>query len=186
MSNSAFSEYEIELVPLKHVRHLFEQGHYLKRAHVGRQVNYALTKNGCLVGAICYALPMMKTGYLSYNSNQMAELARLYLVDNVKGLAVWFMAATMRRIKKDWAELFPIAIPVEILVSWHDTVRHKGTVYKAANFTFLKFTKPRKRGKNRYGDNFKGTRTYTQDDANIKGAWVFPLSKSARKEVGAI
>lgn len=172
--------FTVDLVELKAVRRLYEDGHYLHRARVGRQLNYAIRRRGEIVGAICYALPMMRTGYFGLSSNQMLEFARLYLVENIGGLAVWAIAQTLRRVAKDWNQRFGEAPAPQIVVSWHDTVRHHGTVYKASNFRFYKLTKPRKRGPSKYGANFAGARTYTQDDAHIKGTWVYPLSKAAR------
>ena len=172
--------FTVELVELKAVRHLYEDGHYLHRARVGRQLNYVIKRRGDIVGAICYALPMMRTGYFGLSSNQMLEFARLYLIENVGGLAVWAIAQTLRRVGADWRQRFSEAPAPQIVVSWHDTVHHHGTVYKASNFRFYKLTKPRKRGPSKYGANFAGARTYTQDDAHVKGTWVYPLSKAAR------
>ena len=172
--------FSVELSELKEVRHLYEGGHYLRRARVGRQLNYAVRKDSAVVGAICYALPMMRTGYFGLSSNQMLEFARLYLTENTHGLAVWAIAQTLRRVAHDWKSRFAEAVAPEVVVSWHDTVRHQGTVYKAANFHFYRLTKPRKRGPSKYGSKFAGARTYTQDDAHVKGTWVYPLTKSAR------
>jgi hypothetical protein len=124
---------------------------------------------------------MMRTGDIGFTSNQMLEFARLFLVENVPGLAVWAIAQTLRRVEKDWVTAFPQAVKPALVVSWHDTHHHQGTVYKAASFMFYRTTKPRKRGKNRYGTNFKGTREYTQEDAHVKGTWVFPLNRKCRK-----
>ncbi len=181
---SSLHLYRVRLVPLKEVRHLYVDGHYLHRARVGRQLNYAIERDGKLCGAICYALPMMRTGYLGFSSNEMLEFARLYLINNVKGLAVYSIAASLRLVRKDWIAAFPAAPQPRIVVSWHDTVRHQGTVYKAANFVFFKLTKPRKRGPMRYAKEtaqFKGTRGYTQDDAHVKGTWLYPLDAATRK-----
>lgn len=181
------TRYRLVHVPLSEVRALWVDGHYLGRARVGRQVNYAVKdlKTGLTVGAICYALPMMKLGYFGYRSTQMVELARLYLVDNVPNLAVWTIGTSLRLIPKDWRRLFPTADVPEVAVSWHDTVRHKGTIYRAANFRFYKLTKPRKRGPSRgsKGVQFAGTGTYTQDDAHAKGTWVYPLTPAAQQVI---
>lgn len=132
---------------------------------------------------------MMRTGYLGLSSNEMLEFARLYLVENVPGLAVYSIAASLRFVVRDWKVAFPTAPIPRVVVSWHDTVHHKGTVYKASNFVFYRLTKPRKRGPMRYtkkregNKGFEGGRTYTQDDAHVKGTWLYPLDKQMRKVI---
>lgn len=179
------NDFELRIVELRNVRHLYENFHYLGRARVGRQINYGIYRkhDDYLIGAICYALPMLRVGYFDYKSTEMVEFARLYLVENIKGLAVWSIAQSLQRIVTDWTEKFPLADKPQIVISYHDTVYHLGTIYKAANFIFYRNTKPIRRGKNRYGTNFKGTRDYTSDYSHIKGTWIYPLNKKARKLV---
>lgn len=177
---SSLKDFRVRLVPLKEIRHLYETGHYLHRVRVGRQLNYAIEKNGKLFGAICYALPMMRTGYCGIDISKMIEFARLYLIENIAGLAVYAISATLRKIKKDWTQQFPSAAEPCLIVSWHDTTLHIGTVYKAANFLFYRNTeRPRKRGM-RYGETWAGPRKLTQDYAHVKGIWFFALDVVTR------
>lgn len=182
-----FDNCNIELCPLSDVRALYENGHYLRRVRVGRQLNYAIDIDGRLAGAICYALPMMRTGYLGLSSNEMIEFARLFLVRNAPGLAVFSIAHTLRRVKNDWLTMYPLAPSPRLVVSYHDTALHSGTVYKAANFYFYRLTRPRKRGPNRYvkdrvgNSGFEGARSYTVEDSRVKGTWLYPLDKRMRR-----
>jgi hypothetical protein len=175
-------EFRLRLCHLKEVRSLYEEGHYLHRVRVGRQLNYAIEKDGILYGAICFALPMMRNGYLGFTSTQMVEFARLYLTENVPGLAVYSIGVALRLIRKDWIVAFPSAEIPLVVVSWHDTWMHLGTVYKAANFEFYKNTaRPRKRGMRR--DKWPGVRELTPDYTHVKGIWLYPLPPTSRKSL---
>ena len=123
----------------------------------------------------------MRTGYCGFSSTEMLELARLFLVENVPGLAVWFTSITLRRVRRDSQK--HINIDPSVVVSWHDTEMFSGTVYRASNFIDSgKAAKPRKRG-NVLKGKFTGIRRNTPEDLHQKHVWIYPLDTAARNQV---
>lgn len=168
----------LQRVELADVRYMLKRYHYLHRTRTGRQINYAVLIDGVVDGVITYAYPMMSADLCGIPSDELLEFARLYLHQNIPHSASCAIGKSLKIIRDDWATVFPDAKPVKLVVSWSDTTRHTGTIYKAANFEWLRRTggggaggmSPRRRfggapsPQNRYDD-------YNHD----KDCWIYWL-----------
>lgn len=178
----------VQRVELEQARCMLQQFHYLHRTRVGRQINYAVMIDGVIDGVITYAYPMMSSPLLGVPSDELVEFARLYLHSNIPHTATCAIGQTIRRIKEDWAVSFPDAKPIRLVVSWSDTTRHKGTIYKAANFQWVRKTKGamvgdrNKRPAKTKEHGFVGARPRNSDYLRIKDCWVYWLEKPPEKE----
>ena len=128
----------VEIVPLAEARHALVTYHYLHRVRTGRQINYVVMIDGMVDGFITYAYPPGANTLEGCEPGEFIEFARLYLASNIPHTASCAIGKTLRRVRQDWARLYPGAKPIRLVVSWSDCVRHLGTIYKAANFVWLK------------------------------------------------
>lgn len=163
----------IEIISTADARYMLESFHYLHRSRVGRQINYAVFIDGIVDGVITYAYPMMSAPLLGVPSDELLEFARLYLHQNIPHSATCAIGKSLRRIVHDWMLLFPDAKKPRLVVSWSDTEYHKGTIYKAANFEWVKRTGGAPHG-NKAGSK-RGARTQHGDYSHDKDCWVYRL-----------
>lgn len=99
--------------------------HYKKSLPRGCKYNFCLFIGGKLAGVASYGVPNSKL----YNGTHL-ELKRFTLSPNcIKNTATWFMAKCHKLLPK-----------IDI-ISYAETSRHCGTIYKAANFKFIGETK---------------------------------------------
>ncbi len=162
---------QVEIVTAAQARHTLENLHYLHRARVGRQINYAVLIDGIVDGMITYAYPMMSAPLLGVPSNELVEFARMYLAQNIPHSASCAIGQTLRRLPSDWERLFPEAPKLKLVVSWSDVEYHKGTVYKAANFQFVKRSKGQPHGNS--VTSKRGARAGHSDYSHDKDCWVY-------------
>lgn len=163
----------VEIIELAQARYALETFHYLHRVRTGRQINYAILIDGVVDGVITYAYPMMSAPIDGVPSDQLLEFARLFLASNIPHTATCAIGKTIKRVRSDWMRLFPDAKPPQLVVSWSDTEYHKGTIYKAANFRWLKRTKGQPHG-NKSGSK-RGERTGHTDYNHDKDCWIYRL-----------
>jgi hypothetical protein len=164
----------VERIELADVRMMLEQFHYLHRVRTGRQLNYSVSIDGIVDGVITYAYPMMSAPLDGVPSDELLEFARMYLHSNVPHSATCAIGQTLRRVRADWLQAFPDAKVPQLVVSWSDTVHHKGTIYKAANFYWFRRTKGDNRTAPRNRENTKrGTREQHTDFAHDKDCWIY-------------
>ena len=168
-------KYRIEIKPVElwQARYMLESFHYLQRVRTGRQINYAVIIDGVVDGVITYAYPMTSSPIDGVPSDELLEFARLYLHQNIPHSASCAIGKSLRTVKGDWARKYPDAKPVKMVVSWSDTTRHQGTVYKASNFCWLKRSKGAPPG-NKAGSK-RGMRAKHGDYSNEKDCWVYRL-----------
>jgi len=168
---------QIEIVSLQDVRYMLEQFHYLSRTRVGRQINYAVMIDGIVDGVITYAYPMVSVPIASIPSDEVLEFARLYLHNNIPHSATCAIGKSLKRVKRDWIRLFPDAKVPRLVVSWSDTTRHKGTIYKAANFEWLRRTSggPWDKQQKEPGSSKRGDRTRHGDYYHEKDCWIYKI-----------
>lgn len=168
---------QVEIVQLSQVRYILEMFHYLHRCRVGRQINYAVLIDGVVDGVITYAYPMMSQPINGIPSDELIEFARLFLSKNIPHTATCAIGKTLKRVKKDWMTLFPDSKPPRLVVSWSDTTRHKGTIYKAANFTWLRKSNGKSWGKQQRepGTSKRGNRERHNDYNHDKDCWIYTL-----------
>ena len=168
----------VALITTAQARHTLETFHYLHRTRSGPQLNYAVTIDGIVDGVITYAYPMMSAPLLGVPSDELLEFARLYLHQNLPHSASCAIGKTIRRVQAEWQRKHPEAKPPRLVVSWSDSTRHLGTVYKAANFTWIKRSSHRGVGRYRGPGKY---RTKYADFKNEKDCWVFWFDPKARR-----
>jgi hypothetical protein len=170
---------EVALVDLADVRGILRHCHYLGRSRTGRQLNYSVSVDGVIDGVVTYAYPMMSAPLEGVPSDQVLEFARLFLKSNVPHVASCAIGKTLRRVEGDWKGRFPEAPPVQLVVSWSDTEYHVGTVYRAANFAWLRKSKRSGLGHHRGKDK---PRTKHADFKHEKDCWIYWLDPKRRNE----
>lgn len=107
-----------------------------------------------------------------HNLHQIAYNSRYLILPwvQVPHLASHLLGRIARRISADWQELY--AHPLQLLESFVDTARFRGTCYRAANWICL----GRSAG--------RGTKSQRgQPDCSIKELWVYPLGKNFRQRL---
>ena len=107
-----------------------------------------------------------------HNLPQIAYNSRYLILPWVKvpHLASHLLGRIARRISADWQELYHH--PIQLLESFVDIERFRGTCYRAANWILLGRSKGR------------GTKSkYGQPDCSIKELWVYPLGKNFRQRL---
>ena len=163
----------LQPVEVADIRRILETRHYLKRARTGRQLNYVVLIDGVVDGVITYAYPMMSPPLEGVPSDELLEFARLYLASNITHSASCAIGKSLKRIRADWALKFPDAKPVRMIVSWSDTTRHTGTIYKAANFQWLRRSRGLPPGN---AATSKRGASVSHDDYNHdKDCWIYQL-----------
>jgi hypothetical protein len=107
-----------------------------------------------------------------HNLHQIAYNSRYLIVPwvEVPHLASHLLGRIVRRISADWQELY--GHPLQLLESFVDIERFRGTCYRAANWLCLGRSKGR------------GTKSKPgQPDCSIKELWVYPLGKHFRQRL---
>jgi hypothetical protein len=165
----------VERITVAQARYTLENFHYLHRTRTGRQINYAVLIDGVVDGVITMAYPTGGLPFLGLNPGEFVEFARLYLHSNIPHSATCAIGKVLRRFTKDWESLFPDALKVQLIVSYSDREYHKGTIYKAANFEWLKESKGAAAGGLRRGNKRWGERGRYSDLGHIKDCWVYWL-----------
>ena len=168
---------QIEIITLRQARHALETYHYLHRTRVGRQINYAVIIDGIVDGIITYAYPMMSSPLLGIPSDELVEFARLYLHKNIPHTATCAIGKSIKRIAADWKIKFPDAKSLRLIVSWSDTTHHKGTIYKASNFQWIKKTEGG--GAGNTSNSKRGVRKPYVDYNHQKDCWIYWLDKKS-------
>ena len=159
-------------VTVQQSRYILENCHYLGRVRVGRQINYAVMIDGLCDGVITYAYPFTTSTISGVLPGEVVEFARLYLLSNIEHSASCAVGKSLRRIKNDWSYKYKDAKELKLVVSWSDTTRHKGTIYKASNFIYdgSKKVNPRRH----LGGVWKN-RKDNSDYHNKKDRWLYWL-----------
>ena len=124
-----FSDYSVVLVPKSTVYTVLKRNHYLKRLP---NIKYAfgLYKQKQLMGACTFGLLQSQTlCYGIFNGkyqDEIIELNRLFLVENIKNLASFFIAKCLRQLPKP-----------KVIISFADTsADHHGYIYQASNWIY--------------------------------------------------
>jgi hypothetical protein len=107
-----------------------------------------------------------------HNLHQIAYNSRFLIVPwvDVRHLASHLLGRIARRLSADWQELYHH--PIQLLESFVDTERFRGTSYRAANWICL----GRSQG--------RGTKSVRGRPAcSIKGLWVYPMRNDFRRRL---
>ena len=127
---------------IKKLTNISEYGPFIKEHHYSKSVArgcshiYGLYIEGLLKGVAMYGTPVGQRVVSKYGEGTI-ELKRLALhPDCLKNTASWFTSKTLKLLKLDNPE-------AQRVISYADmNVGHKGTIYKAMNFTYLGKSKP--------------------------------------------
>jgi hypothetical protein len=123
------TEARCEAIPAAEATRYLKRGHYLGRIP-SISFAFGLFRGGDLEGVCCYGTPPsapLRTGICGPEwAPHVLELNRLFLVDNVKMDASWFVSRTLRLLPKP-----------SIVVSFADPAAgHSGIIYRATNFIY--------------------------------------------------
>lgn len=106
-----------------------------------------------------------------HNLHRIAYNTRYLILPwvRVPHLASHLLGRIARRISADWQALYQH--PIDLLESFVDIERFKGTCYRAANWTCVGRSVGR------------GTKSKTHDQTSIKELWVYPLVQRLRDKL---
>ena len=163
---------------------LLKQHHYLGYSRpVGEHLKYLVFASGRPVACLGWSSAPLKLNLrdefvgapkeaFRHNLNQIAYNSRYLILPWVKvpQLASHLLARIARRISADWQDLYHH--PLQLLESFVDTERFRGTCYRAANWKLLGRSVGR------------GTKSKHEDpETSIKELWVYPLRKDFRQRL---
>ena len=163
---------------------LLKQHHYLGYSRpVGEHLKYLVLAGERPVACLGWSSAPLKLNLRDefvgapkeayrHNLHQIAYNSRYLILPWVKvpHLASHLLARIARRISADWQDLYHH--PVQLLESFVDTERFRGTCYRAANWKLLGRSVGR------------GTKSKHEDpETSIKELWVYPLRKDFRQRL---
>jgi len=170
----------------QHFRRMMAQYHYLGyRPMVGRSVKYLIHLDGTVVGGISWGSACWKLGardrFIGWDPHlRQAHLQRLagnhrFLIlpkVRIKNLASAVLARAVKQVNKDWKTVY--GIELELLESFVDPSRFKGSCYKAANWIYL----GQSQGSSKSGNSY-------YYHGQVKDIYVYPLRKDFRERLCA-
>lgn len=119
------------------IRHIFEEFHY-KKAHMGGGISWCLSAS--YDGQILAGMVIGKARHDKKYSAVLktVELRRMACVDDLPcNSESWFLGKSLKWLRDN--------TDIERVISYSDkSVGHKGTIYKASNFTLIGETAPSK------------------------------------------
>jgi hypothetical protein len=157
-------------------RKMMETHHYLGYSWVvGRSLKYWVRLDGQVVGGMAWGSACWKLGprdrLIGWNAEQrrmhlqrLAGNHRFLLLPHVrvKNLASAVLAKAIKQVAQDWPAVYGISL--ELLESFVDPSRFKGSCYRAANWIYL--------GQSR-GSSKRGNFYYYHGE--VKDIYVYPL-----------
>jgi len=172
------SDFYIDRVCKEEIKNLLYTHHYLKDESKDFKsgFNYGLFKStfecplnlgGCLGACIFSSLPVpeIAVGAFGLERNQQKgiyELSRLCIHPDIQkeeyNITSWFLSRCIRRFKKD--------ANVSAILSYADSTRHNGIIYRACNFKYYGLTDPKKDFY--YADGTKHSRGSVK---GVEGEW---------------
>ena len=172
------SDFYIDRVSKEEIKELLYTHHYLKDESKDFKsgFNYGLYRNtftdilnigGCLGACIFTGLPVpeIAVGAFGLERNQQEgiyELSRLCIHPDLQkeeyNITSWFVSRCIRRFKKDAS--------VRAILSYADSSKHTGVIYRACNFQYYGLTTPKKDFY--YSDGTKHSRGTVK---GAKGEW---------------
>ena len=150
------SDFYIDRVGKEEIKDLLYTHHYLKdeSKDLKSGFNYGLYRNtftdilnigGCLGTCIFTGLPVpeIAVGAFGLERNQQEgiyELSRLCIHPDIQkeeyNITSWFVSRCIRRFRKD--------ATVRAILSYADSSKHTGVIYRACNFQYYGMTSPKK------------------------------------------
>ena len=185
---AALGPLRIELVRRREGEALFAQllqeHHYLGyRRPVGEHLKYLIYSGDRPLACLAWSSAPLKLDLRDrfvgapkeayrHNLHQIAYNSRYLILPwvQVPHLASHILGRIARRISGDWQELYHH--PLQLLESFVDTERFRGTCYRAANWICVGRSEGR------------GTKSvYGQAACSVKELWVYPLRKDFRQRL---
>ena len=150
------SDFYIDRVGKEEIKHLLYNYHYLKSESKDFKsgFNYGLFRSefqcplnigGCHGACVFTGLPVpeIAVGAFGLERNQQEgiyELSRLCIHPNIQkeeyNITSWFVSRCIRKFRKD--------ATVRAIISYADSCRHDGIIYRACNFRYYGLTAPKK------------------------------------------
>jgi hypothetical protein len=166
--------------------------HYLKRGRTMAQLPYWINFDSQRAGVMLFALPRMSVRSAKFGNRspmEIIELARLWIepslqqnqvVDSNGGehtlpIATMAIAKALKTLRHDWNAKYPNLPPISACVAWSDDTLHQGTIYRAANFSFVG-----KSGGTMHSARIRnngGTNKLNPDYLHQKSAFLFEFRK---------
>lgn len=119
----------LELMSARVANQICLENHYLHRKRVGKLLAYRVLHRDEDMGVLLFARPMVSGPMFGYQPTQIAELARVWFSSNPKNLGSCAIRKACKRIAIDWPG-------TQAIISWCDTSRFDGALYKASGFDF--------------------------------------------------
>ena len=172
------TQYYIDRVGKKDIDDLLNTHHYLKDESKDFKsgFNYGLFKQtdwdcplnigGCYGACIFTGIPVPEIAVGAFGLKRdeqdgIFELSRLCIHPDIQkseyNITSWFVSRCIRRFRKDGT--------VRAIISYADSSRHNGTIYRACNFTYHGLTDPKKDFY--YADGTKHSRGTVKGKAGI-------------------
>lgn len=172
------SDYFIDRVSKEEIKNLLYNYHYLKDESKDFKsgYNYGLFRSNvsdvlhigdCFAACVFTKIPVPEIavgafGLQRHEQNGLYELSRLCVHPNLQSteynITSWFLSRCIKKLRKD--------TQVRCILSYADSSRHSGTIYKACNFSYYGLTDPKKDFY--YSDGTKHSRGTVK---GIEGEW---------------
>jgi len=171
---------EIVVIHARQARAFIVQHHYMARMENFAPLCYGLYRDGILDGVFVFSLPLGDEMFLGFDRRLVVELARCVWLDKGdRNTGSRTIAILLARLRQDWFR--HQGISPELVVSYCDTSRHTGTLYRACNFIDAGLTDERK-NPTRVGSLVRPRQAFA-DRQTVKRRYVYPLTRSARKHL---
>jgi hypothetical protein len=142
------SDFSIRKTSKSEIKELLYTFHYLKDESKDFKsgYNYGLYKENVCIGACVFTkipVPEIAVGAFGLKREEqdgLYELSRLCIHPQIQSeeynIASWFVSRCIKLFRKE--------TNVRVILSYADSSRHSGTIYKACNFKYYGLTKPKK------------------------------------------
>jgi hypothetical protein len=179
----------LQIAILREATEVIVRNHYLHRGRTMAQLAYWITVDGQRGGVMLFALPRLSVRFHGHHPMQLLELARLWIEPVFQGqsvrdrhgrphplsIASRAIGQALRRVRGDWAKKYPHLLAIEACVAWADLSRHRGTIYRAANFNFVGLSGGKQPG--RWIRPSGGVHRQHEDYMSRKACYLFEWSK---------
>ena len=152
--------YKVKKIEKKSTYDYIENKHYAQRKPSISVAFGLFDKEGHMIGICTFGKPASNSLCIGVcgreKSHKVYELNRLYIDENEKNLASFFVSRCLKYLKKYKM----------IIVSYSDTgMNHHGYVYQACNFIYTGVTKQRT---DKYTEGNRHSRHYTDENNHLR------------------
>lgn len=160
LGRSGLKDYNVRAIDSKEALPMIQNKHYAQRRP---SISYAyglFNKDDELIGVCTFGKPasnaLSEEICGAEHKSRVYELNRLYIEDNIKNLASYFVSRCLKDLKKHKL----------IIVSYSDSgMGHSGYVYQATNFLYTGSTKERT---DKYSPNNRHSRHYNEEYNHLR------------------